>query len=105
MLSTNLPKFQADLFTILTSEASKKAFEQAILTTFPSEAANDENAKKIAETFGKVAAAYLGALAQPLANAINDHIKEIGIMATPTALTCAVGPVAGAITPTDVQVF
>ena len=105
MLSTAKPKLQMDIKMALSSSKTAKVFENALLSTFPD--IDDENGgKEIAEMFGKLCAKGLAsALAQPITDAIDSYVKQIGILATPTALVSPVGPVAGAISPIDFQIL
>ena len=99
MLSTAIKPFKKELFDVLTSDVVKQAFENALLATFPTESQNCETTQYIAESFGDVAASYLGAIAEPLADAIDKYIREIGITLTPQGLVGTHGPVSGTTGP------
>ena len=89
----------------LKSDKVAKVFENALLSTFPD--ISDENgAQDIAEAFGKLCAKGLSsALAQPITDAVDAYVKEIGLLITPTTLISPVGPVTGVIQPTEVTVL
>lgn len=99
MLSTAIKPLKKELFDILTGDEVKKAFENALLSTFPSESQNCETTQYIAESFGDIAASYLGAIASPLAEAIDRYVREIGITLTPRGLVGTHGPVTGTTDP------
>lgn len=104
MLSTALKPLKEDIFNILTGEDAKEAFKKALLATFPTDSQNCETSQFIAESFGNIAASYLGALASPLAEAIDKYVKEIGITLTPQGLTAPNGPVSGSTGPTSFKI-
>lgn len=105
MLSTAKSKLQMDIKTALSGDKTAKVFEDALLSTFP-DVDDDNGGKDMAKMFGKICAKGMASvLAQPLTDAIDAYVKEIGIMITPTALVSPVGPVTGAISPTDVQIL
>lgn len=104
----NKDKLKLDITNMLNSDKVTKVFENAVLSMFPT-MTNDEKAdsgsEDIAKMFGSICAKGLSnALAGPLADAIDIYVKGIGITITPKTLTCPVGPVTGAIAPTDVIV-
>jgi len=105
MLSTAKPKLKLDIEMALKDDKVAKVFEKALLSTFPD--ISDENgANDTAQAFGKLCAKGMAtALAQPLTDAIDAYVKEIGILATPTALVSPVGPVSGAMPMTDFQIM
>lgn len=105
MLSTAKPKLKTDIEMALKSDKVAKVFENALLSTFPD--ISDENgAQDTAEVFGKLCAKGLSsALAQPITDAVDAYVKEIGLMITPMTLVSPVGPVSGAIQPTEVKVL
>ncbi len=105
MLSVAKPKLQLDIDAALRSDKVAKVFENALLSTFPD--VSDENgAHDIAEAFGKLCARGLSsALAQPITNAIDAYVKEIGLQIKPTFLVSPAGPVTGTIIPTEVKVL
>ncbi len=105
MLSIAKLKLQLDISRALRSDKVAKVFENALLSTFP--VVNDENgAHDMAESFGKLCANGLSsALAQPITDAVDDYVKEIGLQITPTMLMSPTGPVTGSINPIDVKVL
>ena len=103
MLSVAKAKLQSDVFNALRDDKVKKALALAFKSTFPD---LTDGCDDIADQFGEIAAKGLSnALAQPLTDAIDAYVKEIDIIITPTALVCPVGPVSGAISPSDVQIL
>lgn len=104
MLSTAIKPFKKELFNILTSDEVKQAFKNALLSTFPAEAKNCETTDYIANAFGDIAASYLGAIADPLADAIDKYIREIGITLTPQGLVGTHGPVSGTTGPSTFKI-
>jgi hypothetical protein len=105
MLSTAKPILQLDIQNALNSSSTQKVFENALLSIFP-DIDDDNEGKKMAEMFGKLCAKGLAsALSQPLTDAIDKYVKEIGIMIAPKTLMSPMGPVTGAIAPTDVNIF
>ena len=106
MLSQALQPLKTDIENALNSPETAKAFEVALLTTFGPDSVDEEDFKKVAEMFGKVAAKKLSkSLSGPIGDAIDKYVKQIGLLITPSDLTTALGPVAGVINPTDVQVL
>lgn len=86
MLNSALMPLKQDLFKILTSDDAKKAFENALKTTFPADAQECSTTQEIAKNFGDIAASYLGALAGPLGDAIHKYVSDIEITLTPKGL-------------------
>lgn len=106
MLSTAITPLKQDLFNILTSEDTKIAFKNAITSTFPSNSKNNSDFEKFADSFGEIAAKYLGALAEPLSQAIDKYVKQIGIQITiPETVISPNGPCSGIINTTDVKII
>ena len=105
MLSTAKPKLKLDIEMALKSDEVAKVFENALLSTFP--VINDENgAQDMAEAFGQLCAKGLAtALSQPITDAVDAYVKEIGLLITPMALAGSMGPVSGTIQPTEVKVL
>lgn len=103
MLSTALTPFKKELFNILTGEDVKKAFSNALTATFPADSQNCETTQFIADSYGDIVASYLGAIAGPIADAIDKYIKEIGItlVASKAALSAPNGAVTGTASPTS----
>ena len=105
MLSTAKPKLKIDIEMALKSDRVAKVFENALLSTFP-DISDESGAQDIAEAFGKLCAKGLSSvLAQPIADAVDAYVKEIGLLITPTTLVSPVGPVTGVIQPTEVKVL
>ena len=105
MLSVAKLKLKTDIEIALKSDKVAKVFENALLSTFPD--VNDENgAHDIAEAFGKLCAKGLSsALSQPITDAVDAYVKEIGLQITPTLLVSPAGPVTGSILPIEVKVL
>ena len=105
MLIDSKPKLQQDIYDIL-----KKSMYEAYMSTFDKDAdinsviknrvKNDmmDTAKKYAETFANTAC-------EPMAEAIYEFVKSIGIIATPTSLVSPHGPVTGAINANDHKIL
>lgn len=105
MLSIAKPKLKLDIQMALKDDRVAKVFEEALLSTFP-DIDGDNGANDIASDFGKLCAKGLAsALAQPITDAVDAYVKEIGIIITPTTLISPMGPVSGVIQPTDVQIL
>lgn len=108
MLSVAITPLKMDIFNALKSKECQEAFAKALMSTVPGDCGNDPEAIEMANKYGEIAAGYLaGALATPLAEAIDKYVKSIGLMITPTALISPPtgGPVTGVITTQEVQVL
>lgn len=104
MLSQALTPLKQDIEKLLNSSSTAEAFEKALLTTFGPDAVDDDDFKKIAADFGKVAALHLSrSISEPLGDAIDKYVKQIGFIIAPSALMSPFGPVTGVITSSDIQ--
>ena len=105
MLSVAKPKLMLDIKSALSDSKTAKVFEEALKSTFP-DITDDNKGNDTAKMFGKICAKGLAAvLAQPLTDAIDNYVKQMGIIVTPTTLISPMGPVTGVIKPTDVQIL
>lgn len=107
MLSTAIETLKKDVFDAIKSDKVAKSFETALLSTFPPESEQDADCKKMAKTFGELAAGYLaGALATPLSKAIDKFVKDAGIQITiPPSVVSPHGPCSGSIPPSNVKIL
>lgn len=106
MLSTAKPKLKSDIEKIL-YDAMYEAYKTTFIKSSDSEAVINNNAEKeINDAAEKFADKASKTAAGPLATAIYDFVKSIGIMATPKGTLLSPGgltpaPVTGTIMMTD----